>query len=244
MEKLTKDEKRELRRLEWQEKLKTGERNQKLKKMGIWAGTGVAILAAIGFIFLLVNAPSSSNASTPLKIKPISSSDINTGNKNAKVTLIEYSDFQCPSCAIFHPYVNQVLKDYGNKIHFVYRFFPLTQLHQNAQIAAQAAYAAYRQGKFFQMADQLFNNQTEWQDVADPTTLFDKYATILKLDITKFNTNMSSNDTKKFVQSEYSEGLNAGITYTPSFILDGKLINNPTDYNGFKALIVNEINKN
>lgn len=244
MDQLTKDEKRELRRLEWQEKLKTEERNQKLKKFGIWIGAGVAILVTIGFIFLLVNTPSGSNASTPLKVKLVSSSDIDAGNKNAKVTLIEYSDFQCPSCAIFHPYVNQILKDYGTKIHFVYRFFPLSQLHQNAQIAAQAGYAAYKQGKFLPMADQLFNNQTEWQDVADPTTLFDKYATILKLDMTKFNTDMKADDAKKFVQSEYSEGLNAGITYTPSFILDGNLINNPSDYNGFKALIVNEINKN
>jgi protein-disulfide isomerase len=243
MEKLTKKEKKELRKLEWQEKLEKEKRNQQLKKIGIWVGIAVVILAAVGFIFLLVNTPGNS-LETPINVKPVSSSDITKGNKNAKVTLIEYSDFQCPSCAIFHPFVNQILKDYGNKIYFVYRFFPLTELHQNAMIAAQTGYAAYKQGKFFEMADILFNKQTDWQGVADPTAVFETYAASLKLDLQKFKTDINSQDTKNFVQSEQNEGSNAGISFTPSFILDGKLITkNPDNYNAFKQLIDNEINK-
>lgn len=243
MEKLTKDEKRELRRLEWQQKLEEEKRNQQLKKAGIWVGVGIAILAAIGIIFLLVNT-SSNNFETSINVKPVSSSDITKGSKNAKVTLIEYSDFQCPSCAEFHPWVNQLLKDLGNNIYFAYRFFPLTDLHKNAMLAAQAAFAAYKQGKFFEMADMLFNKQTEWQDLTDPTTAFADYATLLKLNLQEFKTDMNSQDAKNFIQGEYNEGLSAGIGFTPSFIVNGKLINtNPSSYDAFKQLINNEISK-
>jgi protein-disulfide isomerase len=243
MEKLTKKEKKELRKLEWQEKLAKQQQSQQLKKVGIWAGVVVIILAAVGFIFLLVNTSGSNTTTTSINVKPISSSDITKGNKNAKVTIIEYSDFQCPSCAAYHPWVNQLLQDFSNKIYFSYRFFPLTNAHQNAMISAQAGFAAYKQGKFFEMADMLFNNQSAWQGLADPTSVFAGYAQSLKLDLQKFKTDMNSDAAKNFIQGEYDEGLNAGITYTPSFILDGKLIQNPPTYDGFKTLVNNEINK-
>lgn len=240
--KLTKKEKKELRKLEWQTKLAKEKQNQQLKKVGLWMGVAIVIFAAIGIIFLLANT-SSETPATSINVKPISSSDITKGNKNAKVTLIEYSDFQCPSCAAYHPWINQITKDYETKIYFVYRFFPLTSTHQNAMISAQVAYAAYKQGKFFEMSDLLFNNQSEWQGVTDPTSIFEGYATSLKLDMQKFKTDLNSVETKDFIQSEQNEGLNAGITYTPSFILNGKLINNPNNYDAFKALIDNELKK-
>ena len=244
-QKLTKKEKKVLRKQEWQDKLAQEQKNQRLKKIGIWIGAIAIIIASVGGLILF--ATSSSNSTTPtqtsINVKPISSTDVTRGNKNAKVTLIEYSDFQCPACAAFHPLVNQLLSDYGNKIYFVYRFFPLTNIHQNAMISAQAGYAAYKQGKFWEMGDLLFNNQNDWADLSDPTSVFVGYAQKLNLDVNKFKEDMNSDQTKNFIQSEQDEGNNAGITYTPSFILNGKLISNPTSYDAFKQLIDNELNK-
>jgi len=242
MEKLTKKEKRELRKLKWQEELKKQQQTQKLKKIGLWTTVTIVILAAIGFILLLANTSDTSSV-TLMKVKPISSFDIIKGNKNAKVSLIEYSDFQCPACAAYHSLVNQLLINYKDEIYFAYRFFPISSIHKNAMSSAQASYAAYKQGKFFEMSDLLFNNQATWQDLDNPTTTFEDYATSLKLDLQKFRTDLNSGETKDFIQSELDEGLNAGITYTPSFILNGKLIQNPNSYEAFKKLIDDEIKK-
>lgn len=136
--KLTKREKKELRRLEWQEKAKLEQRNATVKKYSIWAGVVFIIAVVILGLVWLVNAPSGPTSS--LSVPAISASDITEGNKTAKVTLIEYADFQCPACAAYHPFVNQLLSDFKDKIYYAYRMFPLTNIHKNAHISSQAGY--------------------------------------------------------------------------------------------------------
>jgi len=239
--KLTKKEKKELRKIEWQEKAKIETRNANIKKFSIWGGVILGLLV-VGFVLLqVVTAPT--QPTQTINIAPVSARDISTGNPKAKVTLIEYADFQCPACAAYHPIVDQLLSNYKNKIFYVYRMFPLADAHPNALISAQAAYAAYKQKAFFKYDDMLFTKQTEWADLQDPKTALVDYATLLKLDTAKFQTDMLSSETQKYVQDSENEGLSEGIIQTPSFFINGSLIQNPVDYNAFKQLIDAALNK-
>jgi protein-disulfide isomerase len=233
--KLTKDEKKALRKLEWQTQAKTEARNAKIKKIATWTGS---ILVILVIVFVLFQTVTSSSSSTPsIKIAPISARDISKGDPKAKVSLIEYADFQCPACAAYHPIVDQILKNYGNKLYYVYRMFPLTNAHPNAVISAQAGYAAYKQGAFFSYDDILYSKQTEWADLQDPTVALTDYAASLKLDINKFKADMNSSQTKKYVQDSENEALAEGINQTPSFFINGNYIQNPPDFASFKKLI-------
>ena len=106
----------------------------------------------------------SSGSKPALLTSAVSDSDWVKGNRSAPVVLVEYSDFQCPACAASAPLVKQLTEEFGNKIAFVYRHFPLPQ-HKNAYPAAQAAEAAGKQGKFWEMADLIFANQTKWENL-------------------------------------------------------------------------------
>lgn len=241
--KLTKKEKKELRKLEWQEKAKTEQRNAQIKKYSIWvAGVG-AIILIIGGLIMLVSSPSSTNINQIANVAPVSAKDITNSQNKAKVTLIEYSDFQCPACAAYHPIVTQLLTEYEGKIYFVYRIFPLTRIHPNAKISSRAAYAAYKQNKFFEMSDLLFNGQKDWSSESDPSGIFIDYAKSLKLDAKKFEDDMNSDEAKKYVDDSENQATSEGINSTPTFILNGVKIKNPTGYDEFKKLIENELNK-
>jgi len=240
--KLTKKEKKELRKLEWQKKEKSNERNAKIKKYSIWAGAVAVIVLIIAGLLMLVNTPSSPSSKAS-NVAPVSAKDITNGESAAKVTLIEYSDFQCPACAAYYPVVKQLLEDYKDKIYFVYRIFPLTSIHPNARISSQAAYAAYRQNKFFEMEDLLFVNQKDWAKASNPSGIFMDYARELKLDAKKFEADMNSEEAKKYVIDSENQALSEGINSTPTFILNGVKIKNPQGYDEFKKLIENELNK-
>jgi len=242
MEKLTKKEKRELKKQEWQEKAEKEKRNALYKKVGTTAG--VVVIVAISIVGLIKLAGSSGPSSTSvINVPPISKNDITKGNPKSKVTLIEYSDFQCPACAAYHSLVNQLLTDFNGKIYFVYRMFPLSAIHKNAIISAQAGYAAYKQAKFFEMDDYLFNKQTEWAELSDPTTAFTDYAKLLKLDTNKFKADMNSDEAKNYVADSQNQASSIGINATPTFFVNGKQITNPANYDEFKKVIQDELNK-
>lgn len=96
------------------------------------------------------------------KVVTVADTDSSKGPKDAKVTIVEYSDFQCPYCSKAFPTINQVLKEYGTKVRFVYRHFPLVSIHPRAQKTAEAAECAKDQGKFWEYHDKLFATQTDW----------------------------------------------------------------------------------
>lgn len=239
-QKLTKKEKRELRKLEWQEKAKLEQRNAQIKKYSVWAGAIALIVLIIAGLIMLVSSPSSTGTNQTANVAPVSAKDITNGQNKAGVTLIEYSDFQCPACAAYYPLVKQLLTEYDGKIYFVYRIFPLTRIHPNAKISSQAAYAAYKQNKFFEMSDLLFNGQKDWSNESDPRKIFMSYANELKLDTKKFEADMNSNEAKNYVDASESQALSEGINSTPTFILNGVKIKNPAGYDEFKKLIENE----
>jgi len=142
-----------------------------------------------------------------------------TGNETAEVTLVEYSDLQCPACASFEPALESILTEYGDQIRFEYKHFPLP-IHPFAQQAAVAAEAAGMQGKFFEYKDALFENQQTWSSAATPVAFFIGYAEELDLDIQQFRRHMNSSELRNKVQAEMAEGRELGVTGTPTFFLN------------------------
>jgi|SRR3990170_975891 len=212
----------------------------KVKELGIWAAI-IAVL--IGGMWLLINAVNSSpSVSTPLSIKipEVSNQDIAIGSPSARVTLVEYSDFQCPACKTYAPLVTKLSADFNKDLRMIYRFFPLTNIHQNAMLSAQAAYAASLQGKFWEMHDLLFENQNDWSD-REARDIFIGYAKDLKLGMDKFAKDLDANSTKQFISKSANEAISIGINFTPSFFINGKFIQSPADYEAFKKVIQDEI---
>jgi protein-disulfide isomerase len=143
------------------------------------------------------------------------------GNPEATVTLLEYSDFQCPACAAFQPVVAEIMATYGDKLKFEYHHYPLP-IHKFSQQAAVAAEAAGQQGKFFEMHDKLFLNQQEWSTSATPQVFFVKYATDLGLDVDLFKKHLASSALRDVVRGDLNKAKELGLTGTPTFYLNGE----------------------
>jgi len=234
---MTKKQRKELRKQEKTES-KNKEKTSKIRnQIIIWI---VVVIAIGGGIYGLMQIESDGGSSTT-QVNTISESDNTKGNPEANVILIEYSDFQCPACVSYQSMVKQLMEEYNDKINFAYRHYPLRNTHDNAQLAGQAAEAAGIQGKFWEMHDKLFENQSDWSEESDPTEKFVAYAGEFELDIEKFKTDMESDITKDKVNSDYSGGSAARVNSTPTFFLNGNKISSPKTLDGFKGLIDKEI---
>ena len=146
---------------------------------------------------------------------PVGTSAIK-GNKNAPITVVEFSDFQCPYCARFAPTIDEVLKAYPNDVKFVYKDFPLS-FHKQAKNAAKAARAAGEQGKFWEMHDLIFANFAKVNEV-----MFKDFATTLNLDMNKFLADFSGTKYDALIQQDINLGRQVGVTGTPSLFMNGK----------------------
>jgi protein-disulfide isomerase len=153
------------------------------------------------------------------------------GDVNAPVTVVEFTDFQCSACGGMYPIVEEVLKSYGDRVHFVMRNFPLTTVHPNAFNAAQAAEAAKAQGKFWEYIDLLFKNQT----TLDVDSL-KKYASQVGLDRKRFDSELDAGKYEAIVRKDIEEGEGYGIDSTPTFYINGVVL---TEYSadGLRAAI-------
>lgn len=147
------------------------------------------------------------------------------GDPQAKVVIVEYSDFQCPKCASIQPTVQRMLEAYPGKVRFAFKYFPLKQIHRNAIAAAHAAECASRQDRFWPYHDRLFAAQKEWQHLADPTAAFVTYATELQLDSQRFKTCLEDSSTLLPVQLDVAEGDGQMVKSTPTFFIgDERLV--------------------
>jgi len=215
----------------------------KTKELGIWI---VIIAILIGGLWLLITAVNNSpSPSEPAQVNlpEVSKEDFVKGDPKARVTLVEYSDFQCPACRLYFPDVKQLEKDFGNKLFVVFRIFPLIQTHQNSMIASQTAYAANLQGKFWEMHDLLFENQSDWSDSKSARDIFIGYAKGLGMNLDKFKTDLDAVSTKEFVTNQLDKVVALGLNSTPTFFVNGTHIQNPQGYEAFKKIIQDEINK-
>lgn len=153
------------------------------------------------------------------------------GPENAEITIVEFSDFECPFCRRVLPSVEQVMKEYQGKVKLVYRHNPLP-FHPRAMPAAKAAVAAQKQGKFWEMYDKLFANQ---QDLSDEA--LKKYAKELKLDLKKFDKDMKDPATQKQIEDDANFARSNGAGGTPSFFINGVLLVGAQPYEKFKEII-------
>ena len=141
-------------------------------------------------------------------------------SESAKVTLVEFGDYECPACALYSPEIQRILSVYAGKIVYVFRNYPLPQ-HKNAPAASYAVEAAGIQGKYWQMHEKLFATQSDWASLNDPTDVFINYAGDLGLDREKFAADMSSQTVKDAVKRDTADGNNVRLTETPTFYVNG-----------------------
>ena len=188
-------------------------------------------------VYQLVNQPVVTDFPQTRKLK---STDHVKWSPDKKNILVEYSDFQCPSCKGAHDILKTIDAsgsanfEITKKVAFVYRYFPLSQIHDKANISAYVAEAAGIQGKFWEMSDLLFDNQQSWSTSNDPQNeFFLKYATELKLNIDQFKKDLSSAVVKDRVNSELKEAEQIGVNSTPTFFLNGQKV----DVNSYQELI-------
>ena len=159
--------------------------------------------------------------------------DPSIGAADAPVTIVEFSDFQCPYCARFQSEtLPQIIQNYGDRVRFVYRDFPLTSLHANALKAAEASECADDQGAYWKYHDLLFQNQSALDDAS-----LKNYAATLGLDTTAFNQCLDSDEKMSEVQKDYQDGITAGVQGTPAFFVNGNLIEGAQPYSAFQAAI-------
>lgn len=148
------------------------------------------------------------------------------GNSSSPVVLTEYADFQCPTCSTAHPVVKALLADYGDKIGYIFRNFPLSNIHPNSKAAAAAAEAAGLQGKYWEMHDVLFERRDEWvnSDVGKRTDVFTGFASGLGLDTDRFTNDFASSNIKRKIEFDQAVGKRQGVKGTPSFFINGEAL--------------------
>ncbi len=193
----------------------------------------LAILMAVGAAFLFGN-PSASLDGTLVDTSKLVRSDSHfTGPKDAKVVLVEFGDFQCPGCRGVSSVVEQIQKDYKEKIKVVFRNFPLG-MHKHAIPASRVAEAAGAQGKFWEMSHLLFQKQAEWEGLESVDAVFLSLAKELKLDEAKFKSALSSEEVRNKVERDMKDGTDVGVTGTPTFFINGKQYRGSYTYDAMK----------
>jgi protein-disulfide isomerase len=228
---------------------------QKNSKKDFWFGlvTGVAIVAIIGFFIMLImyfNKDDKKDiysndldsyeeefedelvVEEEVDIK-ITDADQIKGDDNAPVTIVEYSDYQCPYCANFNSTMNKVADNYGDKVRWVHRHFPLDAIHKYARKAAEASECAGDQGKFWEYSDKLFENQSKIND-----SLFSKLAKDLNLNVDEFDKCVESGKFEDKVDNDYKGGSKIGVSGTPAIFINNEPVKGGAlPYDKLKTLI-------
>jgi len=194
--------------------------NNEIKVLG-----GIALVVVVFGAFLAFQkAPDRLPPGVPLDDQSLLRENSHmTGSADAKVTLVEFGDYQCPACAAAHPVVKQVLEAYkdNSDFNFVYRHFPLTEIHEYADITAQAAEAAGAQGKFWEMHNILYSRQSEWAG-AQLDNRLREYAKEIGLDEALFRQDVDDRKYADIVKTDRADGSALSVNSTPTFFLNGE----------------------
>ncbi|HVN26473.1 MAG TPA: thioredoxin domain-containing protein [Candidatus Paceibacterota bacterium] len=215
-------------------------------KATLWFIIGFVVLIIVGLIVASVVSSGSSSGSSGFvstTAPGLSVDDWRTGNPDAKVTLVEYGDFECPACGQYFPIVEQLVQNYSSTVLFVFRNFPLYSVHPDAGISAQAAEAAGLIGgpaKYWQMNNLLYEKQNDWATIPPDQVVsakFDGYAQSLGLNVATFNSDLTATSVLQKIQSDVNGGNSAQIDHTPTFFVNFQQIQNPANYNDFASVI-------
>ena len=193
----------------------------------------------LSFIFAALLIISACNKSDQPKSNQVTTTTAPTEEVQeipAKVVIEKFSDYQCPACAYYHSILKQLKQEYGSQVRIDMKHFPLAQ-HTYAQVTARSAEAARRQGKFDEMHDLIFAGQQQWSR-GNAEAILIGYAESLNLDMEKFKADMNSADMNRIVMANRREGLEIGLSSTPTFVINGeKIESNPDSYPLFKELV-------
>lgn len=162
----------------------------------------------------------------------VSKDDHVRGESNALVTLVEFSDFQCSFCNLFHPTIIQILDEYPDSVRWVYKHFPLDVIHPQARPAAEASECAAEQNKFWEFADALFENQSQLS-----SEYYSKLAAGLDLNVDTFNECVSNRKYKDRVEADYQLGIQLGVRGTPASFINGELLVGAIPYSSLQSAI-------
>jgi protein-disulfide isomerase len=159
------------------------------------------------------------------------------GNPDAKLAIVEFSDFQCPFCRRVTPTISQIQREYGDKVRIVFKHRPL-EMHPKAPAAHAAAEAAFRQGKFWEMHDLIFGNQENMSPEQ-----YVEYAKQLHLDVARFQRDVASAEVKARIDADVAEADKLGVTGTPTFFVNGRYLSGAQPFPVFKQLIDQELGR-
>lgn len=194
-------------------------------------------------------SPSPTQPSQPTvgTVAPVTDKDHVQGPANAPITLIEYSDLQCPYCSRFHPTMEQVMKEYQGKVRWVYRHFPLS-FHPNAVPAANAAECASEQGKFWEFVDKVFANNSLMNSGSFDQSLLEQWAVEVGVNKSKFETCFKASKYSSVISADQSSGSTAGVDGTPATIIIAKdgskqLIPGALPFESVKAMLDQALQK-
>lgn len=163
---------------------------------------------------------------------PVSADDHIQGNENAPITLVEYGDFECPYCGMVHPIIKDLQKHFGNQLRFVFRNFPLSEIHPHAEMAAEAAEYAGSQGRFWEMHDLLYENQDR---LGMP--LFLELADALNLPADDLENAIMNKSFESKIRKDFLGGVHSGVNGTPTFYIDGQRYDGPFEFEKLASAI-------
>jgi protein-disulfide isomerase len=163
---------------------------------------------------------------------PVTAADHIQGDPHAPTTLVEYGDYECPGCGIAYPIVKAVQKHFGKRLRFVFRNFPLTQIHPDAESAAETAEFAGAHGRFWEMHDGLYENQASLG-----LPLYLALARALRLPEETLREALENATFRPKVRSDFMGGLKSGVNGTPTFFINGKRHDGSYDFNDLVAAI-------
>lgn len=167
------------------------------------------------------------------------------GEEDAPVTIVAFSDFQCPYCRQFEQQAFQQLKsEYieTGQVRIVFRDFPLTQIHPNALPAAMAAECAHNQDAFWPMHDRLFANQSEWGQSSNPNEVFSSYAEAMGLDVDAFRQCLQNREPLDEIRGDFQDGVDGGVRGTPAFFMGGEMLSGAQPFSAFQQRIDSLLN--
>ena len=199
---------------------------------------GSAIVALVVTLLITrrpVNVPANAPRTTSFSVP---AARYSKGPASAKVTLVEFGDYQCPTCARFHPVVDALLNLHPNDLKLVFYHIPLIHVHPNSIRAAIAAEAAGEAGRFWEMHDLLFVHQAEWASAPDPNPMFVEYAVRLGINAERFQLALNSDEIRAIVDADVRSAARLGVSSTPTFFVNGKAIRAlPPTFQAFDDII-------
>ena len=181
----------------------------------------VLTVAVVGLAFLLRSRQHRETSTTDPTLQEGTEPN-SKPSADVLVTLEEFGDYQCPPCGMLHPSLKKLKQEYGSSLNLVFRNLPLTSIHKNALVAAQAAEAARMQNRFWEMHDLLYENQDLWKDDINPRPIFWKFAADLGLDTARFSRDLDGREVKFRIEADQAAATELGINGTPTLLIDGR----------------------